>query len=86
MDIFYDLRNQLPRTVALELQAFRDNGCSLEIITYNDLVVEAPLRKNGGDTKTQWFDDAETCKQFFPALEGKDFGCRPARPLSEAHF
>lgn len=76
MDIFYDLRNQLPRTVEPELQALRDNGFSLEIITDNDLVVEALLRKDGGETKVQWFDDAETCKRFFPALEDKDFGFR----------
>ncbi|MBL4691990.1 MAG: hypothetical protein JKY92_01510 [Magnetovibrio sp.] len=76
MDIFYDLRNQLPRTVEPELQALRDSDFNVEMIIDNDLVVEAILRKGGDETKVQWFDDAETCKRFFPALEDNEFGFR----------
>ncbi len=76
MDIFYDLRNQLPRTVEPELQALRDNGFNIEIVVNNDLIVEAILRKDGDETKVQWFDDPETCQRFFPALKDNDFGFR----------
>lgn len=76
MDIFLDDRGRLPRSVEPELQALRDAGFTIELTSENDLVVEAILRKDGAETRTQWFDDEETRRRFFPAQDDPEFGFR----------
>ena len=76
MDIFHDLRNRLPRSVEAELNALRQAGFSVELTTEDEWTVEAVLRWRGEETRVQWFDDAETCRRFFPAQDDPDFGFR----------
>ena len=76
MDIFHDIRNRLPDAVEPELKALRNAGFTVELTSENDLTVEAILRKGGEETRVQWFDDEETCRRFFPALDDPEFGFR----------
>lgn len=76
MDIFHDLRNQLPDSVEPELQALRDAGFTVEITTQDECMVEVILRQYGFETKVQWSDEPETCRRFFPALDDDELGFR----------
>lgn len=67
MDIFLDDRNRLPHSVESELASLRSAGYAIELTTDHDLVVEIVVRKNGEETRIQWFDDADTCWRFFLA-------------------
>lgn len=76
MDIFLDDRNRLPHSVESELESLRSAGYAIEFTTDNDLVVEIVIRKDGEETRVQWFDDADTCWRFFPAQDDPEFGYR----------
>ena len=76
MDIFLDDRNRLPHSVESELASLRSAGYAIELTTDNDLVVEVVIRRDGEETRVQWFDDADTCWRFFPAQDDPEFGYR----------
>lgn len=76
MDIFHDIRKQLPHFVEPELEALRNAGLAVELTCKTDLTVEAILRREGEETRVQWFDDPEACRRFFPALDDPEFGFR----------
>ena len=76
MDIFLDDRNRLPHSAEYEFETLRNAGYSVELTTDSDLVVEAILRKDGEETRVQWFDDEDTCRRFFPAQDDSEFGYR----------
>lgn len=76
MDIFHDIRKRLPRFVAPELEALRNAGFTVELTCETDMTVEAVLRRGGEETRVQWFDDPETCRRFFPAVDDPELGFR----------
>lgn len=76
MDIFVDTRDRLPHSVEPELEALRNAGYAVELTSDDNFLVEAILRKNGEETRVQWFDDEETCRRFFPAQDDSELGFR----------
>lgn len=76
MDIFHDYRDRLPHSVAPEVKALRAGGFAVELTSENDFVVDAILRRDGEETRIEWFYDEETCRRFFPALDDPEFGFR----------
>ncbi len=76
MDIFYDLRDQLPDGVEPELEALREAGFSIEPTTEDEWMVEVILRQYGFETKVQWLDEPETSRRFFPAQDDNELGFR----------
>jgi len=76
MDVFHDRRDQLPESVEPELRALREAGFAVEITARDQSIVEAVLRRHGGETKVQWFDDPEASQRFFPAVVDDELGFR----------
>ena len=76
MDIFRDARTDPQSSVEPELRALRDRGFNIETVVDAPETVEAIIRKNGEETRVQWFADPDSCFRFYPVIADDQLGFR----------